>query len=67
MTDSKKQIDAAMKVLSDLSALAKQTGNDDLMYAANRAWVQLYNHQTVSTKDAIKAASIPNGERGGAT
>jgi len=57
MMDLKKQTDAAMKVLSDLSASAKTAGDGDLMYAANRAWVELYNHQTVTLKEAIVKAS----------
>jgi hypothetical protein len=57
MTDLKKQTDAAMKVLSDLSASAKMAGDGDLMSAANRAWVELYNHQTVTLKEAVVKAS----------
>jgi len=65
MMGLKKQTDAAMKVLSDLSASAKNAGDGDLMYAANRAWTQLYNHQTVTLKEAIvkAAASRPSGVR----
>jgi hypothetical protein len=67
MTDLRKQTDAAMKVLSELSARAKETGDGDLMYAANRAWTQLYNHQTISLKDAIRAHALTatNGDHRG--
>jgi hypothetical protein len=58
MTDLKKQTDAMMEALSDLSARAKEAGDGDLMYAANRAWHQLYNHQTVTLKDAIVKAAL---------
>jgi hypothetical protein len=61
MPDLRKQTEAVMKAISELSARAKDAGDGDLMYAANRAWTQLYNHQTISLKDAIKAAA--NGER----
>lgn len=53
MSDLTKQAAAAMKVLSELSTAAKEAGDGDLMYAANRAWTELYNHQTISLKDAI--------------
>lgn len=56
--DLKQQTEAAMKALSELSTAAKDAGDGDLMYAANRAWTQLYNHQTVTLKDhVLKAAS----------
>ncbi len=61
--DLKKQTDAAMKTLSDLSARAKDAGDGDLMYAANRAWIELYNYQTVSLKDAIRLSAVSNGGR----
>jgi hypothetical protein len=57
MMDLKKQTDAAMKVLSELSTSAKTAGDGDLMYAANRAWVELYNHQTVTLKEAVVKAA----------
>lgn len=53
MTDLNKQTEAAMKVLTELSATAKAADDGDLMYAANRAWTQLYNHQTISLKESI--------------
>jgi hypothetical protein len=58
MTDLKKQTDAVMKALSDLSARAKEAGDGDLMYAANRAFIQLHNHQTVTLRDAIVKAAL---------
>ncbi len=61
MIDLKRQTEAAMKVLSQLSTSAKEAGDGDLMYAANRAWTHLYNHQTITLKDAIRAAAVPNG------
>lgn len=38
-----KQVDQAMRVLSDLSNAAKESGDIILMYAANRAWHELHN------------------------
>lgn len=35
--------DEAMKILSKLSDDARAVGDTGLMYAANRAWHQLYN------------------------
>jgi hypothetical protein len=60
MASLTKETDAVMKAISELSARAKESGDGDLMYAANRAWTQLYNHQTFSLKDAIKASAIPD-------
>ena len=37
------KITAAMRVISNLSAEAKNAGKTELMYAANRAWHQLFN------------------------
>ncbi len=58
MTDLRKQTEAVMKALTDLWVQAKKAGDGDLMYAANRAWTQLYNHQTVGLKDAIRASAV---------
>jgi hypothetical protein len=63
MTDLRKQTDAVMKAISDLSARAKDAGDGDLMYAANRAWTQLYNHQTRASefatyKERVESLSI---------
>lgn len=57
MTDLTKQTEAAMKAITDLSVAAKEAGDGDLMYAANRAWTQLYNHQTVTLKEAVVKAA----------
>lgn len=53
MANLTKQLEAAMKVLSDLAAAAKAVGDGDLMCAAGRAMTELHNYQTVSLKDAI--------------
>ena len=63
MTDLEKRTYAVMNVLSELSLDAKDAGDGDLMHAANRAFAQLYNHQTVKIKDQIVAKSLPNGQQ----
>jgi hypothetical protein len=46
--DHEKLVDkiyVAMRLLSELSENAKSIGDNSLMYAANRAWQELYNQQ----------------------
>jgi hypothetical protein len=40
----------AIRVVNDLSVSAKTAGDDDLMYAANRAWHQLDKHARAQEK-----------------
>lgn len=51
--DLTKQTEAAMKILTELFATAKNAGDGDLMTAAYRAWTILHNHQTISLKEAV--------------
>jgi hypothetical protein len=37
--------DAAMRAITDLSNAARASGDDGLMYAANRAWRELHPHR----------------------
>jgi len=59
MTDTlKTKTESAMKVLSDLSKDAKTAGNNALMYAANRAWHELYDQRwPASSAEQKKSAS----------
>lgn len=36
------RLEKAMREVNDLSKEAKDAGENDLMYAANRAWTQLF-------------------------
>jgi len=53
--DLKQQTEAAMKALTELSTAAKDAGDGDLMYGANRAWRELYAHETVMLKAKLAA------------
>jgi len=44
--DLSDQTEDVMRRLSDLSNAAERDRDDDLKFAANRAWRQLYDHQS---------------------
>lgn len=56
-----KEVESAMKVLTDLSSIARRTGDHDLMYAANRAWREIDAYERQAAK-----ASPPHPPHGAA-
>lgn len=61
------KITEAMNVLTTLSTAAKEAGEDQLMYSANRAWRELWAARDMRTpaqlhrERTIAAAAVTNG------
>lgn len=62
--DLDKELENALQVCNNLSRDARAAGDLPTMYAANRAWGQLFN----ARKDLEgRRAVLSNGDQGGAT
>lgn len=61
MAESKltKQTDNVMRSLSELARDAKASGDDHLMYAANRAWWELFEHHKAAVTKLAHASPPP--------
>lgn len=57
------QIDVAMKEVNGLSCLAKAQGDLPTMYAANRAWRQLFDAAADLKKRRTALAPAERGEK----
>jgi len=62
MTDLVKEIDNAMQVVSSLSKAAREAGEQNLMYAANRAWHQLSDARSLLETARQRTSQLRQGE-----
>jgi hypothetical protein len=60
MTDIDKELENAIQVCSNLSRDAKAAGDLPTMYAANRAWNNLFNARKDLTK---RRRTLSNGDQ----
>lgn len=65
MSHVDRQIERAMFALTELSNTAKAEEDEIAMYAANRAWRELFDAQKNRVKARLTVV-VSNGERGGA-